>query len=83
MNSPTKKYLVIIAIMAIVVIAVFSALHASCHSDAYSLCLATMCAFVLASAGVAFILSVIPLVIAGPANRGVLIPYRLERPPRT
>lgn len=82
MNNLTKKHTAFIAVMALLVIAVFSVLHTSCDSDAYSICLVLMCSFMLTSAGISFLLANNTLMAAMPVNRGVSIHFRLERPPR-
>ncbi len=78
-----NKYVIVIAVLAVMAAIALMALHTSCHSGAYSLCLLTVCAFILASTGVIFSLGVVPLTIQVPVNRGASIPFRLERPPRT
>ena len=82
MNDLTKKYTIILTIMAVMAVIAFAALHVSCHSGASSLCLLTVCAFILTSVGVPFLAGVNPLLVNIPARRGVSIPFRLERPPR-
>ena len=83
MNDLTTKYTIIMAIMVIMAIIVFAAFNVSCHSGSYSLCLLTMCAFILTFTGGIFLLGVNPLSVRIPANRGISIPFRLERPPRS
>ena len=82
MNDLTKKYTIILTIMAVMAIIAFAALHVSCHSGAGSLCLLTVCAFILTTFSVPFLAAVNPLLVNIPARRGVFIPFRLERPPR-
>ena len=82
MNNLTKKYAIVLTIMAVIAIISFAAIHLSCHSGAYSVCLLTVCAFILTSVGVPFLAGVNPLLVNIPARRGVSIPFRLERPPR-
>ena len=82
MNDLTKKYAIILTLMAVMAIIAFAALHVSCHSGASSLCLLTVCAFILTSASIPFLAGVNTLFVNIPARRGVSIPFRLERPPR-
>jgi hypothetical protein len=82
MNNLTKKYSVILTIMAVIAIIAFAALHVSCHSGASSICLLTVCAFILTSFSVPFLAGVNPLLVNIPARHGVSITFRLERPPR-
>ncbi|MDT8365500.1 MAG: hypothetical protein RRA15_03300 [bacterium] len=82
MNNPTKKHTIILTLMAVMAIFAFAVLHVSCHSGAGSLCLLTMCAFILTSFSIPFLAGVNPLLVNIPARRGVSIPFRLERPPR-
>ncbi|MDF1535793.1 MAG: hypothetical protein P1S46_04730 [bacterium] len=83
MSKTVNKNVMVITIFAVIAIIAFAALHASCHSGAYSVCLLTVCAFILASTGVYIPLSVVPFTIQVPVNNGAAIPFRLERPPRT
>ena len=82
MNDLTRKYTTILALMVVMAIVAFAALHLSYHSGAYSLCLLTVCAFILTATGVTFLPGVNHLLVNIPANRGASIPFRLERPPR-
>ena len=82
MSDLSKKYTIILTIMAVMAIIAFAALHVSRHSGASSLCLLTVCAFILTSVGVPFLAGVNPLLVNIPARRSVSIPFRLERPPR-
>jgi hypothetical protein len=78
----TRKYKIVLTLMIVMAIVAFVALHGSCHSGAYSLCLLTVCAFILATSGIGFFMGANPLIVNIPANRGASIPFRLERPPR-
>ena len=82
MNDLNRKYTIILAFMVVMAVIAFAALHGSCHSGAYSLCLLTVCAFILTLTGVTFLPGVNPLLVHIPANRGASVPFRLERPPR-
>jgi len=79
----TKKSTIIMIIMVLMAIIVFAAFNVSCHSGCYSLCLLTVCAFILTFTGGIFLLGVNPLSVRIPANRGISIPFRLEKPPRS
>jgi hypothetical protein len=81
-NSLISRYAVIVIILTVLAIIVFAGFHVTGHSDANSLCLLTVCAFILSSVGVSVLLGVNPLLIQTSANNGVSIPFRLERPPR-
>ena len=83
MSSLINKYAIVATVLAVLAIFAFVALHASCHTGAYSICLLTVCAFILVSTGIWFSLGANLLTVKIPANRGVSIPFRLERPPRT
>jgi hypothetical protein len=79
----TKRYSIILTIMAVMAIISFAALHLSCHSGAYSLCLLTLCAFILTITGLIFLVGMDHLLVCILPNRGAFITLRLERPPRT
>ena len=82
MNNLINKYTIIVMIMAALAVIAFAAIHVSCHSGAYSLCLLTVCAFLLVSTGISLSLFADPLLVNLAAGRGVSIPFRLEKPPR-
>ena len=83
MSKLVNKYAVVATVLAVLAIIAFMALHASCHAGAYSICLLTVCAFILASTGIWFSLGATLVTVNVPAHRGVSVPLRLERPPRT
>ena len=83
MSQLINKYAVVATVLAVLAIFAFVALHASCHSGAYSVCLLTICAFALTSTALFVPLTVVPFTTRMPLNRGAAIPFRLERPPRT
>jgi hypothetical protein len=60
----------------------FMSVHDPCLFTYSSLCLLTMCALILSTFGVGFLLTANPLLITVPASRGVSIVFRLDRPPR-
>jgi len=81
-NSQINGYTVIVILIAVLAIIVFAGLHVTGHSGANSLCLLTVCAFILSSIAVSLLLDVNPLLVRTSANRGLSIPFRLEKPPR-
>ena len=83
MNNLIQRNKLIISVFAVMAIAGFMAFHVSCHSGTYSICLLTVCAFILTTFGVGLVLSANPVFVNTSANRGVSIPLRLERPPRS
>ena len=63
MSSLINKYAIVATVLAVLAIFAFVALHASCHTGAYSICLLTVCAFILVTTGIWFSLGAIPFVV--------------------
>ena len=82
MSDLTKSYSIILTIMAVMAIISSAALHLSCHSGDYSLCLLTLCAFMLTITCLTFLVGMDHLLFCILPNRGPFITLRLERPPR-
>ena len=76
-------HMIVVLLISVVAVMSFMAAHDSCHMGQLSVCFLTMCALVLTAGSIGFLLLSNPLLATVPANSGVSIKFRLDRPPRS